>query len=88
MNTYLEIISSKCTKCGDPANQLLATGGVTYKFCAHCWKDIEDAPDGSTKIEDFIKMNKNQWIERNIRLAKERRERGEGLWQTNDPKST
>lgn len=75
-------MKKKCAKCKDD----LAGGGVfvesgeSFSFCKTCSDLLEKAPTGNT-IHDFLGHKKYEsWVARNIREARERREKGESPW--------
>lgn len=75
-------MQSKCVKCKSMVNEgTNVTHAGKMKFlCNYCFEKLDNAPDSNTKVSDFLIMNKKEWIDRNIKLAKERRDRGESVW--------
>lgn len=71
----------ECSKCGDESNgSIIVKGGTNFYFCAYCNEKIESAHRNNTHLEDFLSMNKKEWIDRNMKLAKQLRDRGEHIW--------
>jgi hypothetical protein len=73
----------KCAKCKDTSDgAIIVEGGKNYHFCNYCYEKIMSAPKNNTHLMDFLSMSKTEWIDRNIKLAKELREKGESPWQS------
>lgn len=58
---------------------LYVESGKTHKLCLDCEFEIEKTPLGN-RINNKINEKKESWVTKNIREAKERREKGERLW--------
>ena len=70
-----------CAKCIDESKHgsFFTQGGETYWFCLPCSNVLNEMPTGS--IEVFLGPNKKEsWVAKNMREARERRARGESLW--------
>jgi len=72
-------MSDKCKKCKKDAKEgaSFVEGGIVYKFCKDCAESIETSGK-SMPVHQFLNETK---VDRSIREAKERRDRGESLWR-------
>lgn len=70
-----------CSKCDGKVTtgSMIVEGGIGYFFCDPCMNILEECPTGNT-IANFLGPKKETLIEKNMREARERRERGESLW--------
>ncbi len=67
-----------CCKCNDKTlGAQIHHWGKTYAFCNYCFEKIESAPKNTTHLQDYLSMDKKSWIDRNMRLAKEKRKNSE-----------
>lgn len=71
----------RCSKCDDKiVVNFIVEGGISHPFCDYCYEKLQSAPKNNTHLQDFLSMDKREWIERNMKLAKEQRDRGENPW--------
>lgn len=68
----------ECVKCSNEGKNAILHGGAFYNFCSECLDAWEIFPTSS--IEEFIGPGKELKVTRNMRLARERRARGERVW--------
>ena len=73
----------KCCKCKDDAKggATMVEGGDTFIFCKACYSVLENTPTGFTISAFLGEPKKGDWIEKRIKSARLRREKGEGLWK-------
>ncbi len=74
-------MKNKCAKCkGDLAGgSIITEGGKSFLFCKTCVDFLQEHPSGH-KIHHFLPAEKETWVAKNVREAKERREKGETPW--------
>ena len=71
----------KCVKCKKTTEGggKIVYEGVAYPFCIECMKTLEKMPTGW--IREYLDSDtRENWVKRNIRIAKKRREEGKGAW--------
>jgi len=72
----------KCVKCKESVNEgtsVMHAGKLRF-LCNFCYDQVDNSPDSNTKVSDFLIMNKKEWIDRNIRVARENKNRGSAHW--------
>jgi hypothetical protein len=69
-----------CHKCDINAKDhtLITEGGVGYLFCEKCCDLLQNEHKGL--IKNFLPQRAETRIDKNMRLAREARARGESLW--------
>lgn len=70
----------ECAKCKDKidGNIIAVQGSISYLVCSPCSEKFESLPTNLTV--NFFNPNKETWVAKNMREAKERRVRGELLY--------
>ncbi len=69
-----------CAKCKDDirGGAIFVEGGDSFSFCKTCSHLLESSPTGS--VRNFLTRAKvENWVSRNMREARKRREKGEKL---------
>ncbi len=75
---------ANCDKSPESMQVNIIEGGVVYSLCKECEDDLESKPTAS--ITAFLGSKTENWVMKNMREAKERREKGEGFWKSVDDK--
>jgi len=79
---YIKEVMDTCAKCNDVSTggTIQVEGGTAFSFCKACSHILEHAPTNS--LHDFITRDKvESLVAKNMRVARERRARGEFLWK-------
>jgi len=75
-------IKQLCAKCKDgcEGGDIIVEGGNAFKFCKACSDLIKSSPTGNT-IHNFLGPKKvESTVAKNMREAKERRDKGYKIW--------
>jgi predicted amidophosphoribosyltransferase len=67
-----------CSKCKEEVEKyhMVTEGGIVHSFCNTCMQKLENY----NTVRDYCWDKKESWVDINMKEAKERRERGQGLW--------
>ncbi len=74
-------MKNKCAKCKtkDSTSSIYVEAGNAHVFCKQCSDILDDLP--TNNVTHFVEQEKvENAILKNIKEAKERRARGESLW--------
>ena len=74
----------KCKKCKCDAEGgcIITEAGDINRFCINCTEKLERLPTGNT-VHHFLSEKEENWVAKNIREAKEKRDKGQSPWNNN-----
>lgn len=78
-------MSKQCTKCLCFSTQGIyhVSMGTSFFICEKC-DDLLEKQEAAKQKAEYLKLGQENWLLKNIREAKERREKGKRYWQNKD----